>query len=71
MEELFPDERSGNLRDQIIDKKDTKRLLREIIEELPEDQRASIGILYYQEISVKEISAAMNVSESAVKSYQQ
>ena len=71
MEELFPDERSGNLTDQIIDQKDTKRLLREIIEELPEDQRAAIGMPYYQEISVKEISAAMDVSEIAVKSYQQ
>ena len=45
MEDLFPDERSGNLTDQIIDQKDTKRLLREIIEELPEDQRAAIGML--------------------------
>ena len=60
-EELFPDERSENLPDQIIDQKETKRLIREIIEELPEDQRAVIGMFYYEEMSVKEIAAAMDV----------
>ncbi len=68
MEELFPDERIENLPDQIIDQKETERLLREIIEELPEDQRAAIGMFYYEEMSVKEIAATMGVSESAVKS---
>jgi len=68
LEELFPDERSGNLPDQIIDQKETERLLREIIEELPEDQHAAIGMFYYENMSVKEIAAAMDASESAVKS---
>ena len=68
VEELFPDERSENLPDQVIDQQETKRLIREIIEELPEDQRAAIGMFYYEEMSVKEIAAAMGVSESAVKS---
>jgi len=67
-EELFPDERSENLPDQVIDRKETERLIREIIEELPEDQRAAIGMFYYEEMSVKEIAATMGVSESAVKS---
>ena len=68
VEELLPDERSESLPDQVIDQKETKRLIREIIEELPEDQRAAIGMFYYEEMSVKEIAAAMGVSESAVKS---
>lgn len=68
VEELFPDERGENLPDQLIDRKETKRLLREILEELPEDQRAAIGMFYYEEMSVKEIAAAMDVSENAVKS---
>ena len=57
VEELFPDERSDNLPDQVIDQKETTRLLREIIEELPEDQRAAIGMFYYEEMSIKEIAA--------------
>lgn len=68
IEELFSDERGGNLPDQVIDQEETKRLLREIIDELPEDQRAAIGMYYYGEMSVKEIAAAMGASESAVKS---
>ena len=68
VEELFPDDRSENLPEQVIDQEETTRLLREILEELPEDQRAAIGMFYYEELSVKEIAAAMNVSESAVKS---
>ena len=68
VEELFPDECSENLPDQVIDQKETKRLIGEIIDELPEDQRAAIGMFYYEEMSVKEIAAAMGVSESAVKS---
>lgn len=68
VEELFPDERSENLPDQVIDQEETKRLIREIVDELPEDQRAAIGMFYYDEMSVKEIAAAMGASESAVKS---
>ena len=68
VEELFPDERSENIPDQFIEQEETKRLLREIIEELPEDQRAAIGMYYYAEMSIKEIATAMNASESAVKS---
>ena len=68
VEELFPDERIENLPDQVIDKQETKRLLREIIDELPAGQRAAIGMYYYEEMSIKEIAAAMGASESAVKS---
>ncbi|MCM1264118.1 MAG: sigma-70 family RNA polymerase sigma factor, partial [Butyrivibrio sp.] len=68
MEELLADERSENIPEQIIDQNETKRLIREIIDELPEDQRATIGMFYYEEMSVKEIAAAMEISESAVKS---
>lgn len=41
VEELFPDERGDNLPEQVIDQKETKRLIHEIIEELPEDHRAA------------------------------
>ena len=68
VEELLPDECGADLPDKVLDREETKRLLREIIEELPEDQRAVIGMFYYEEMSVKQIAAAMDASESAVKS---
>jgi RNA polymerase sigma factor (sigma-70 family) len=67
-EKWFVDERSANLPEQAIDQQETARLLREIIDSLPEDQRAVIGMFYYEELSVKQIAAAMGASESTIKS---
>lgn len=67
-EERFTEERSAKLPDVVIDSQETTRLIREIIDSLPEDQRAVIGMFYYEELSVKQIAAALGVSESAVKS---
>lgn len=68
IEEQFVDERTSSIPERMIDEAETKRLLREIIDSLPEDQRAAIGMFYYEEMSVKEIAEAMGASESAVKS---
>lgn len=68
VEERFVDERSGAIPDDVIDQQETVRLIREIIDSLPEDQRAVIGMYYYQEMPVKDIAAALGASESAVKS---
>ena len=67
IEELFADDHDGIIPEHVIDQEETVRLIREIIEELPEDQRAAIGMYYYEDMSVKEIAAAMGASENAVK----
>ena len=68
VEEHFADLDAGNLPDEVLDRAETTRLVREIIDGLPEDQRAVIGMYYYQEMPVKDIAAALGASESAVKS---
>lgn len=68
VEEYFADLDAGNLPDEVLDRAETTRLVREIIDGLPEDQRAVIGMYYYQEMPVKDIAAALGASESAVKS---
>lgn len=68
VEEHFADLNAGNLPDEVLDRAETTRLVREIIDGLPEDQRAVIGMYYYQEMPVKDIAAALGASESAVKS---
>lgn len=68
VEEQFIDERSGYIPDVVIEQAETKRLIQEMIDSLPEDQRAVIGMYYYHEMSVKDIAVALGVSESAVKS---
>ena len=68
IEERFVDSNSGHMPDVVLDQAETTRLLREIIDSLPEDQRAVIDMYYYQELSVKDIAAALDISESAIKS---
>lgn len=68
VEEHFADLDAGNLPDEVLDRAETTRLVREIIDGLPEDKRAVIGMYYYQEMPVKDIAAALGASESAVKS---
>lgn len=67
-EDRLVEERSAHLPEQVIDEAETRRLIREIIDELPEDQRAAIGMFYYEEMSVKQIAEAMGATENAVKS---
>ena len=51
----------------ILDQAETARLIREIVDSLPEDQRAVIGMYYYQEMPVRDIAETLGTSESAVK----
>ena len=68
VEERFTDPDTANQPDAVLDQAETARLIREILDGLPEDQRAVIGMYYYEELSVKQIALALDVSESAVKS---
>ena len=54
--------------DKWLDNTETTRMIAEIVESLPDAQRASTLMFYYSEMSVKEISDAMGVSENTVKS---
>ena len=67
-EERIPDERPAFLPEASLDAAETQRLIREILDGLPDDQRAVVGMYYYEELSVREIAEALGVSESAVKS---
>lgn len=64
----FKDERPGSMPEEVMDYQETKRLLSEIMDTLPEDQRAVISLYYYEGISVKGIAAMLRVSENTVKS---
>lgn len=67
-EDMIKDKQPMHLPEVVIDRQETARLLQEIIDELPEDQRAAIAMYYYEELSVKQIAASFGVSESAIKS---
>ena len=52
--------------EKAYDAKETERLVREIIDELPEGQRIAITLFYYNDMKVKEIARVTGVNENAV-----
>lgn len=50
-----------------LDKKETSRLVQEILAELSEEQHLIIGMRYYEELSVKEISELLRIAPGTVR----
>lgn len=64
----FEDDRVENLPEEMMDQKETGRLIREILNSLSEEQRLVVGMFYYEQLSVREIAQTLGVSENTVKS---
>lgn len=67
-EESIEDVRSELNPEMAMDQQEAKRLVMEILDHLPEDQRVVIGMFYYEEMSVKDIAQTLGVSENTIKS---
>ena len=52
--------------EQVVERQDLKRLLAEAINELTEKEQKVIALYYYEEMTLKEISSILDVSESRV-----
>lgn len=64
----FRDDRLDHCPEEVLDRKETTRLMNEILATLSEDQRLVIGMFYYEEMSVREIAEILGCSENTVKS---
>ena len=64
----FEDDRPENLPEVVIDRQETTRLINEILDSLPAEQRVCISLFYYDQLSVKEIAAELGITEATVKS---
>ena len=64
----FLDERLEHYPELVMDRKETARLMKQILDSLSEDQRLVIGMFYYEQMSVKEIAESLGCSENTVKS---
>ena len=62
------DNRIENMPEATIDQQETSRLVREILDVLPDEQRIVIGMFYYDQMSVSEIAEELECSENTVKS---
>lgn len=54
--------------DKALDNAETTRMIEEIVDGLPDAQRVCTLMYYYDEMSVREIASALEVSENTVKS---
>ena len=66
-EPCFPETRDGYQPEIELDKKEAARLVREILDQLPQKQRLIVGMYYYEGCSIKEIAQALNVTQGTVK----
>ncbi len=64
----FVDDRPDSVPEEVIETKETARLLQEILSGLPDDQRACISMFYYDGMQIREIAGQLGVSENTVKS---
>ena len=64
----FRDDCLDHCPEEVLDRKETARLMQEILSSLSEDQRLVIGMFYYEEMSVREIAETLGCSENTVKS---
>ena len=54
--------------DESVDYSETKRLVAEILDKLPEEQRMVVLMFYFEQMSLKEIAESLDCSENTVKS---
>ena len=54
--------------EETVDYGETKRLIAEMLDRMPEDQKMCLLMYYYEELSVRQIAEAMDCSEGTIKS---
>ena len=68
IEDTFEDDRVEIRPEVVMDKKETSRLVQEMMADLSDEQRVCITMFYMEEMSVKDIANTLEVSENTVKS---
>lgn len=63
-----PERDTVTIPQEALENKGTEEIMMSIFAKLPEAQRLCIIMYYYDEMSIREISSALNVSENTVKS---
>ena len=66
-EPVIPDLRIESQPELALDRKETSRLVREILAGLPEQQQLIVGMHYYEDMPIKEIAELLNLAPGTVK----
>jgi len=67
-EDTLENENNEFVPEEAIDYSETKRLMQQILEDLPEDQKLCTLMFYYEDLTVREIAESLECSENTVKS---
>ncbi|HIS64579.1 MAG TPA: RNA polymerase sigma factor [Candidatus Avoscillospira avistercoris] len=65
--DTWAEESAACLPERALEESETARLVRQLVDQLPMDQRACILLFYYDELTVREIAAALSVPMATVK----
>lgn len=66
--ERMEEENEAFIPDKALDNKELQKIIRDIIDNLPDAQRAAVMMKYFEDMSVKEIAQIQGVSENTVLS---
>lgn len=66
-EPQFPETREDYQPELQMDRQEAARLVREILDQMPQKQKLIVGMYYYEQYSIKEIAEALNVTQGTVK----
>ena len=67
--EEMPDEdmKSQTVPEKKVDNEETQKMIRDIVNELPDEQRIAVTLTYYDFLTSREIAQQLNVNENTVK----
>lgn len=64
----LPDETPGSMPEEVVEDREFRKLMMDMIDELPEGQRSALLLYYYERLSVKQIAEIQDENENTVKS---
>ena len=66
--DTLQEEKAEFIPDEALDKEDFRKTVMTFVDDLSEEQRAAVMMFYFDEMSIKDIAQAQNVSENTIKS---
>lgn len=66
--DTLKEENAEFIPDEALDQDDFKKTILNMVESLPEEQRAAVMMFYFDEMSIREIAEIQSVSENTIKS---
>ena len=67
-EDFMPDQDDSSVPHEVFDNRETRQMIRDLIDDLPDEQKLIIYMYYFQGLKIREIAESLEISENTVKS---